>query len=137
MAQSTLNIELGLWSALSNLMTECIGALFCFGRSKPGASGFGISFVEALGVADRTFLANGRVAWNTVPKHHYFCHVGLRSEDLNPKWTQTYTNESVVGRICSIYKSCLNGQHDKVVQKSVLSKWFVGLQVDLAQHQRR
>lgn len=70
----------------------------------------------------------GKMAYNIVPKMHYFFHIGLRSRFSNPRFGQTYINESMVGRVCSIYKASMSGTGDhKVQQKSVLIKYLTGL----------
>ena len=75
-------------------------------------------------------VKEGRMAYNVVPKMHYFFHLALRSTGTNPRFGQTYINESMAGRICSIYKAslCGTGNH-KVQQRSVLVKYLTGLTV--------
>lgn len=78
-------------------------------------------------------VRNGEMAWNIVPKHHYMMHIGLRAAYMNPCCGQTYINESMVGRVCTMYSSTMAGTGDqKVVQKSVLVKYLTGLTVTFA-----
>ena len=76
----------------------------------------------------------GICGWRIVPKAHYFFHVGLRSDFMNPRFGQTYINESLVGRICNIYKSSLTGpaHSNRRVQRSVLTKYLTGLALSLS-----
>ena len=72
--------------------------------------------------------------WVVRPKFHYFMHVGFipSGVNVNPRCDQTYVDESFIGRICKVYKGCLNGPMEVTVQNSVSRKWLMGLMADLA-----
>jgi len=77
----------------------------------------------------------GLLRWQVTPKFHYFFYFALRASYLNPRVQQTYIDESLIGRICKIYKSCLNGPFAKIVQTSVLRKYLLALQITLGMNE--
>ena len=76
----------------------------------------------------------GLMRWPIRPKMHYWYHLTLRKQFLNPRFLQTYANESMVGKTCNIYKSALSGSQNerRKVQHSVLAKYLTGLMVTFA-----
>jgi hypothetical protein len=78
-------------------------------------------------------LARNVMLWGVVPKFHYFFHIGLRSDWMNPRWYQTYVDESMVGRIANLYRSCSNGPYHANIQKVALVKYLTALNLLLSQ----
>ena len=76
-------------------------------------------------------ISSGSVRWQVVMKHHLMAHMGLRHMDLNPKFGSTYSDESMVGRMCKIVASSLDGNHHKVHQRTALTKYLLWLIIDL------
>lgn len=76
-------------------------------------------------------ISQGRVAWNMTPKLHYMMHLPLQADLLNPRFVQNYREESFVGRVAAIYRSCSSGPHWATVQARALRKYLTGLQVVL------
>ena len=75
-------------------------------------------------------VKRGQISWNLVPKMHYWFHLSMRCRFINPRFQQTYINESMVGRICDIYKASMCGTANlKTIQHSVLMKYLTGLVV--------
>ena len=66
-----------------------------------------------------------------VPKHHYVGgHLGAQAELVNPKFVQTYGSESLVGKICLIYKSSQNGPFAAGLQDKILSTYRLGMLIN-------
>ena len=85
-------------------------------------------------LADNTVRRGGGCFWQVLPKHHYFFHVALQCDEINPRSNQTYLDESFVGRICNIYKKSLDGPFAATVQSTILQKWLMGLMADMGIH---
>ena len=73
---------------------------------------------------------SGVLAWHTIPKLHYFAELCRRAELLNPRFTQTYAGESFVGRVMPICKRALNGPHANTFQRTVITKYLSGVEID-------
>ena len=92
-----------------------------------------MSFLKHYAWLAAHYLTHGLgVYWQIVPKFHYFMHIALQSSNINPRQTSTYIDESYVGRICDVYKACLSGPHANTVQRTVLSKWLMGVAAMMA-----
>lgn len=74
-------------------------------------------------------LAKHKILWAITAKFHYFFHVALRCHWINPRWQQTYVDESMVGRICKLYRGCSNGPYHASVQKVALVKYLTALHI--------
>lgn len=74
-------------------------------------------------------MRTGLCLWNIKPKLHYLQHLVLQAGLINPRYTQNYKEEGFVGRLAVLYRSCANGPFHRTAQKSVLTKYIVGLQM--------
>lgn len=77
-------------------------------------------------------IMEARVAWGVTPKVHYFLHIPLHADILNPRFVQTYKEEGFVGRCTTLYASCANGPYWPTIQLRAIRKYLVGLQVLLS-----
>jgi hypothetical protein len=76
--------------------------------------------------------SHGLLYFNILPKHHYFVHVGFQAVVINPRYTHNYKEESFIGRLTTLYKSCAHGRYRGTVQRTALRKYVVGLSVLLS-----
>ena len=65
--------------------------------------------------------------WNITPKHHYFWHLAMQANDLNPRMSWCYANEDFVGKIATIGMSCRHGQVAASRSKSLMAKYILGI----------
>ena len=65
--------------------------------------------------------------WNITPKHHYFWHLAMQANDLNPRMSWCYANEDFVGKISTIGMSCRHGQVAASRSKSLMAKYILGI----------
>ena len=65
--------------------------------------------------------------WNMSTKHHYFWHIGMQAQDLNPRLSWCYSNEDFVGRISTIGMSCRYGQIAAHRSGSVMTRYTLGI----------
>ena len=63
------------------------------------------------------------------PKVHYMLHLPAQARLINPIFTQCYTEESMVGRVCKIWHSCANGPYQSTIQRTALLKYWVGFEL--------
>ena len=77
----------------------------------------------------RASMEQGKVLWQVVPKHHYFAHFAYIAKLINPRMLRVYCEESMIGRICNIYSGCKHGPYHRTVQKTVLTKYLLALQL--------
>ena len=75
----------------------------------------------------------GKLWWNFVYKFHYMYHLVQQANLINPRFAQSYTEESLVGKIMLIYKASCNGPFFAHVQRTVLKKWLSGLQCNFGE----
>ena len=81
-----------------------------------------------------TAISDGKLLWNTIPKHHYWEHLLTFSVSLNPRVAQTYSEESAMGVGAKCYKSLCFGPYERTIQVSFLRKYMLALQLDFAEH---
>ena len=79
-----------------------------------------------------TILANdadakGLLLWNLAPKFHFLWHMGQRSAYLNPRRGNTMIDESFVGVVKEIVRSCVHGTEPHKVPMSVMANYQWGL----------
>lgn len=79
-------------------------------------------------------IAEGKLLWNTIPKHHFWEHVLSFAVSLNPKIAQTYAEESAMGVGARCYKSICFGPYEQTIQLSFLRKYMLALQLSFAEH---
>ena len=65
------------------------------------------------------------VAYNIVPKLHYFAHIALRADYLNPRVVQTYLQESLMGRVCLMWRQNLAGSWHEIGQKTFFRRYLL------------
>ena len=73
----------------------------------------------------------GRLEFKIVPKFHYWHELSLQARMLNPRYVQTYSGESMVGRIAQIWKRSLAGPFQNTVQRTLMRKYVLGWEADL------
>jgi len=71
----------------------------------------------------------GLCRWQLKPKHHYFHHLALLTYGRNPRFYQTYIDESFVGKLCRVYKSSQAGAYHETIQREVLTKYLFALSI--------
>ena len=136
-----LCIRLDDGSELRHKRRLCIEHLNCFYEIIYSASEF-LSEAESEQVQHHVFqhlkyiaqlaqdaASKEKLFWGVVPKHHYFAHIGLESDYMNPRLQQTYLDESYIGRICEVFKTLLDGKYDKCLQKNVTTKVLLGIHI--------
>ena len=67
----------------------------------------------------------GDLFYQITPKVHFVQHLPFQASAINPRYTQNYCEESLVGKICKIWKSCAEGPYARTVQRTTLIKWLV------------
>ena len=61
---------------------------------------------------------------------HYLCaHLPMQAELVNPRYTQGYTSESMVGTACQIYTRSQSGPFHDRIQEVALVKYVTGLNI--------
>ena len=124
---------------LVQLLDEFYEIVYGHGEYLPDDVAKHLQFVM-LGILRRCVLLHhravlsGRMAWQLVPKHHYFFHLALQvgAGGRNPRFFQTYIDESFVGRICGVYESCQDGPYHDMIQKDVMQKYLLALCINLS-----
>ena len=75
-----------------------------------------------------TAVANEHTMWKMTVKIHYVCaHLPQQAELINPRFTQGYSSESMVGEIAGVYGASQSGPFHTVVQTTALLKYRTGL----------
>ena len=75
-------------------------------------------------------LELNRPRWKTTTKMHYVCaHLGDQAELINPRRVQGYASESMVGRVCTIYKASQRGPYHDRIQEVALTKYKTGMKL--------
>ena len=75
------------------------------------------------------FAQMGQCRFSVVPKHHYFCHVLVQARLINPRFTQTYKGESLVGRGCALFRANMSGPYQRRVQRKLLQQYILGFEI--------
>ena len=75
---------------------------------------------------------DGDLNSHITPKFHFFVELSLQSRLLNPRYQQCYASESMVGRVMNIYETSLHGPFAETIQRTVLTKYLLGLEIDLS-----
>ena len=75
---------------------------------------------------------DGALNWHITPKFHFFAELSLQARLLNPRYQQCYASESMVGRVMNIYANSLHGPFAETIQRTVLTKYLLGLEIDLS-----
>ena len=88
---------------------------------------FGATFQALRGLA----AAQNLLAWNITPKVHFAQHLGQQAALVNPRWCQSYTEESQIGSTTQVWSRSARGRYRKGVQRLVLMKRVVALAVRL------
>jgi len=65
--------------------------------------------------------------FNVRPKTHGMMHVPEYAAVLNPRWVQNYSEESLIGSTCAIWKRSARGRYHAGIQRTVLVKRATGL----------
>ena len=67
--------------------------------------------------------AMGQLWFQFTPKVHYGMHAPSQSKLLSSRATQCYCAESLVGKMCKIWKSCAEGPYSRTIQQTALTKY--------------
>lgn len=86
--------------------------------------------VRDVGRGACTLLA--QVLWPVRPKLHYLGHLPDQANLMNPRGVRNYVEESGVGHYAHVYHSATNGPYEAVVQRTVLLKHMLALQLQFA-----
>ena len=73
----------------------------------------------------------GRPEFQVLLKFHWFLELSLQARQLNPRYQQTDQGGSMVGRIAGIYKRSLDGPYAHTLQRPILRKYALGLELTL------
>ena len=73
------------------------------------------------------FIAKGQheLYWNITPKCHYFLHLPTQGLVMNPRFTQCYHEESLIGKVSLMWEAATNGPYKSVVQRNVMIRCLV------------
>ena len=75
-------------------------------------------------------LEMSRARWKSTMKMHYVCaHLADQALLINPRRVQGYASESMVGRICSVYKASQSGPYHSGIQRVALVKYLTGMKL--------
>ena len=75
----------------------------------------------------------GEEKWSTRPKLHYaVAHLATQAQIINPRFTQTYGSEGLVGKICTIYEQSQSRPFHAGIQRKVLLKYRTGMAINFA-----
>ena len=73
---------------------------------------------------------NQQMRWKCTPKLYYVAaHLADEASLVNPKCVQSYSIESMVGVVCSMYAKSQSGPWQQQIQKVVMMKYRAGLQL--------
>ena len=84
------------------------------------------SFLMRYGSLHQEFQRQGIQQWNIVPKFHYASHSPDLFEALNIRYVSTYSGETMVGLICALGHSCLDGTAAHKISKKLCWKYRLG-----------
>ena len=73
----------------------------------------------------------GQLLWAIRPKSHYFQHIPYQGDLINPRHTQNYLEEGLIGKVTQIWQSTAKGPQLKTGQRSALVKSLTGLIIRL------
>ena len=77
-------------------------------------------------------IERGELLYNVVTKFHYMAHVPDCAASLNPRILSTYTEESFVGKLASVYAALANGPYFATIQRSALLRYLTAMQLHLS-----
>jgi hypothetical protein len=72
-------------------------------------------------------VSRGLLRWHITPKFHYFAHLIVQADVINPRFTRCYTEESMVGRVAKMFRTSAKGPFQNSIQATVLAKYILGL----------
>ena len=76
----------------------------------------------------------GDPRWRQSVKLHYtVAHLARQANLINPRYTQTYGSEGLVGKIVAVYKKSLDGPFRAGIQKKILQKYCAGMYIDFVE----
>ena len=67
-------------------------------------------------------------AFQITPKVHIFFHLPMQSDLINPRMTQVYQEESLIGHVARVWRASAKGPYRATVQQSALMRLFAGLE---------
>ena len=73
------------------------------------------------------YIAKGKqeLYWNITPKCHYFLRLPRQGLVMNPRFTQCYHEESLIGKVAIMWGAATNGPYRAVVQRNVMIRCLV------------
>ena len=66
-------------------------------------------------------------AFNVTPKIHKVQHLPLLASCVNPRYVQTYGEESLIGTSCRTYAGSMSGRYARTIQRTFLYKRLAAL----------
>ena len=85
------------------------------------------SFLQAYQALAHQADLQGELLWSIVPKHHALWHLAARSRYLHPRRGNCCIDESFVGVIKEIVRSCTHGLEPHLVSSRVMENYRFGL----------
>ena len=74
-------------------------------------------------------IRRGRVQYNIVHKHHAFWHIQEQLEICNPRFTSTYSEESMMKTGTLLYSDFAHGPYGQDIQQKVLKRYCTALEL--------
>ena len=71
----------------------------------------------------------GEQAYQITPKVHLFMHFPMSCDLINPLYTQSYGEESLIGRATKIWAASSAGMHHLTIQRTSLTRYWTGLEL--------
>lgn len=71
-------------------------------------------------------------AWQVTPKVHICFHLPSQGDLINPRFTQVYGEESLMGKVARLWRSAASGPYHASIQKSSLARYWTGLELRLS-----
>ena len=68
-------------------------------------------------------------AWQITPKCHVYHHLPSQAELINPRVTQVYTDESMIGKTAKVWRASARGPYNATIQHTVLTRIFAGIEL--------
>ena len=73
--------------------------------------------------------SDGDLVFAVSPKVHYMQHFPMQARLINPRFVQNYMEEGLMGKVQKIWEASVSGPYRNTVQKTVLMKLIVAMDV--------
>ena len=122
-------VVIGLFDAFDEVESLLYGASFFFNDEQNKR--FSDLFLK-IGLAWMYLREESRLAevnaWQIPPKVHICMHLPSQARLLNPRYTQVYGEEGLMGRVVRVWQASASGPYHATIQKTVLSRLWTGLE---------